>query len=393
MPSHGGPKLLGKENLVFAYDVADTKNSYKGEPTTNLAGPDFTTWDVDASGYSTTGTRTILSTYYCRIEDSSSNTRQRKWIYGLSGNTNYTFSVKFKKISGSPTLRFQIQPYNGGSYITTYFPTTTDLRITDIDGWQTATYSITTPSGTDRVIWFIQDGDDYTGYSHSFELKEIQLEQNSHVTSFSSSSRSATQSLLPIAGNLSIDVSNVSFNSNSQIVFDGTNDYIAMDTSIGNFGTSDWTINCWWKSNGTQAAYTSIIGQGFIYPISAGGWCFKVKNHSNVNFLSFSYATSGEAIVNVETSAACNDGKWHNLTAVRNGSIVTMYMDGVTVGSFSPGASYSFGTGATTYIGYNPRDSAYINGYLNSLMIYNRALSSIEVQTNYNQNKTRFNLN
>jgi len=35
MPSSAGPNTAGESNLVFAYDLGDAVNSYKGEPTTN----------------------------------------------------------------------------------------------------------------------------------------------------------------------------------------------------------------------------------------------------------------------------------------------------------------------------------------------------------------------
>ena len=36
MPSSAGPNTFGEENLVFAYDLGDTANSYRGEPTENI---------------------------------------------------------------------------------------------------------------------------------------------------------------------------------------------------------------------------------------------------------------------------------------------------------------------------------------------------------------------
>ena len=37
MPSSAGPNTAGESNLAFAYDLGDVVNSYKGEPSTNLA--------------------------------------------------------------------------------------------------------------------------------------------------------------------------------------------------------------------------------------------------------------------------------------------------------------------------------------------------------------------
>jgi hypothetical protein len=160
------------------------------EPTTNLTDPTFSTWGLDSSGYANVGIRTIISPYYCRITDVDSNTRMSKVISGISAGVTYTASVKFKKITGAPTIRFQIQQLNsGGTNIGQLFPTTVQLGIQDIDNWQTAIYTFTTIANTASLRWYIQDGNDYTGYTHIFELREIQIESKSYVTDFVVGSR------------------------------------------------------------------------------------------------------------------------------------------------------------------------------------------------------------
>jgi hypothetical protein len=61
----------------------------------------------------------------------------------------------------------------------------------------------------------------------------IQIERNPHATPFTSSSRSTTEGLLDLTGNSSIDLSNVSFDSNAQMTFDGTDDYATFTHSSG----------------------------------------------------------------------------------------------------------------------------------------------------------------
>jgi hypothetical protein len=449
MPSSAGPNTAGESNLVFAYDLGDVVNSYKGEPTTNFAYLHNGRKDSSYESYmpeSGTGQIAALHpgairvynqagsdiSYYLNTGINTSNsgvewydTNHAYWVYdevlkkpvvqmidktgvwqakymglgvtwadlGLTNGDQYTMSWLQWSSDGVKRAHAGVYWYDTTAGSNNFWDGLSDTGNSTPGVWTRVSQTFTLSAGkslNQGLTWYM-----YGMYFSRAILKiaDVQLEKKSHATTFTfTNTRSVTQGLLPLVGSTSIDLTNMSFDSSAQMVFDGTNDNITLDASIGNLGTADWSISCWWKSNGTQAAYTSIISQGFIYPISSGGWAFKVKNSSGQNTLSFSYATSGETVTDVVTSAACNDGNWHNLVAVRNGGTVILYMDGVSVGSFTPGASYSFGTGATTYVGYTPRDAAYINGYLNTLTKYNRALAPSEVQTNYTVLRKRFNV-
>jgi hypothetical protein len=364
------------------YDTIDKENCYKGEPTTNLSGPDFTTWGIDASGYSATGTRTILSTYHCRIEDSNTNTRQSKWIYGLSGNTNYTFSVKFKKISGAPTLRFQIQPHNGGTYILSYFPTTIDLGIVDQDGWQTAIYSITTPAGTDRVIWFIQDGNDYTGYTHSFELKDVQLEQKSHVTPFTSDTRSSTQALKDLTNTTEIDLSNVSFDANAQMLWDGTDDTMAIADYTTHKPGQPFSYEIVFKPLGSGTSYDKML-------IGKPGW------HTGImyqySYIWFRTRYGSPAFYDTGTVNVIQGNYYHVVATYTSGTSMKLYVNGVLVADNNSIPSALVDIGNTLNIGGSSVNySSYVE--IPAAKTYNRALTQTEITQNYNSYKSRFNL-
>jgi hypothetical protein len=175
--------------------------------------------------------------------------------------------------------------------------------------------------------------------------------------------------------------------------FDGTDDYVQTSSTLGNLGSGDWTFSVWWKANGTQSDFTSLISQGFTGGISSGAWALKVKNSSVQNFISFSYASGFETINDVVTSANANDGNWHNIVVKRSVNTCTLYMDGQSVGTFNVSGGFVFGTGAVTYIGYTPRDSAYIMGNLGIIQKYTRALSDGEIIQNYGVYRNRFETN
>ncbi len=386
MSHHRGPKTI-TQDLIFHYDTGNEK-SLVGEPTTNLVDARWGYWNVDGSGQGSIGTRTILSDYHCRIVDVNSNTRHYISFYGISANTTYTFSVKFKKISGPPTLRFQIQPYNDGTYITSYFPTTAQIGLTDIDGWQTAKYTLTTPANTNRFIWFVQDGDDYTTYTHSFEIKDVQCEAKSHVTPFTPGTRSNTQGLIDLSKRSVMTVANASFDSNAMLNFDGTNDYIQLTsfTQPTNYITCEAWIN-------PQDLVTPGTIRGGVISSTNSMYLGIFDSYDGTTFGShWAVQTStGARPYNINGSIPRN--KWTHLVGTYNGSVSRAYINGVEVWNASltgtiPSATYYIGTYGGTIVD----DTHNFNGYISVAKIYNRALTAEQVYQNYNASKSRFGL-
>jgi hypothetical protein len=175
-------------------------------------------------------------------------------------------------------------------------------------------------------------------------------------------------------------------NTSNYLNFNGSSDYISLPASVGAFGTGNFTINCWWKSSGTQSNYVAIMEQGFTGSPSNGAWAFKITH--NTSIINFTYYNGG--IVDNLSSFNINDGAWHNYLAVRSGTNLTLYVDGVSRYSLTLPAGYSFGEGSPVFVGYNPRDGTYINGSLPVLSTYNRALSATEIQQNFNAQRTRY---
>ena len=369
--------------LVFMYDTTDKENCYKGEPTTNLANPDFTAWGIDASGYSATGTRTILSTYHCRIDDISSNTRQSFAFYsGFNASTTYNFSVKFKKITGAPTLRFQIYSYVSGNFTNVAFPTTVQLGLTDKEGWQTASYSYTSAAGSTGLFWYIQDGDDYTAYTHSFELKEIQLEQKSHVTPFTSSTRSGTEGLKDLMVTTQIDLSNVSFDANAQMLWDGTDDTLAISDTTSHKPGQPYSYEIVFKPLGGGTSYDKML-------IGKPGW------HTGImyqySYIWFRTRYGSPAFYDTGTVNVIQGNYYHVVATYTPGTTMKLYVNGALVTENNSVPSALVDIGNTLNIGGSSVNySCYVEIPVSK--VYNRALTNEEVLQNYNAIKSRFNL-
>jgi Concanavalin A-like lectin/glucanases superfamily len=219
-----------------------------------------------------------------------------------------------------------------------------------------------------------------------YDLAHIQFESGSVANAWSNGSRSTTQAILDLTGKNTITVNSLTYNSDGTFSFNGTSNYLTLPSSVGAFGAGDFTISCWWKSNGTQSNYVAIMEQGFTGSPSNGAWAFKVA-HSSGDF-NFTYYNGG--IVDNTSSNNPNDNIWHNLVAVRSGTSLILYKDTTSVKSITLPGGYSFGEGSSVFVGYNPRDAVYLKGNLAALQTYNRALSSAEISQNFNAQRNRY---
>lgn len=144
--------------------------------------------------------------------------------------------------------------------------------------------------------------------------------------------------------------------------------YLTLPTNAGTLGLLTWTVECWWKSNGTtQSNYTTIIQQNLTATPSTATWAFKVNNvFSSQNAFTFTWGNLNDVVSNVNV----NDGNWHHLAAVKGADgLLRLYVDGVqapTTGNTAIGSNFLGGSGTIT-MGSNPRDSTYANGYVTNL--------------------------
>jgi hypothetical protein len=394
-----GPHIVN-DNLVFGYDtgygVADNSTAtrfYPGEPTTNLVTTNLETLGTDGSGQSSVGTRTTIAPNHVRIVDVTSNTRQSHFIQGLTASTTYTVSIQFKKVTGTPTFRFQIQGYNNSSYVSTIkFTNTAETGLLDIDGWQTAKWTFMLPSNCNAArIWW-QDGADYTTYTHTFELKNPQLEAKGHVTPYVSGTRSSTQSLIDLKRTTNIDVSNVSFDSTGQPTFDGTDDYISKTRN--QYGISDlWSVELVFEpTDDSDTAWNGLFGGSLT---QGGYWFF----HSAGN-LAYYEGSSGA----IGTKITYRDWNKSNTFTQDNHHhlVITYTPSSTTAGTFN--LYYNGGEKTDSFswtFGWNHSlDSRFIGSGdgrfgTNDVRIYkeySKALTAAEVKQNYNAYKNRFNI-
>ena len=174
------------------------------------------------------------------------------------------------------------------------------------------------------------------------------------------------------------------FNSGNggSIVFDGVNDY----SSFGGFNLSgqNITVNIWIYPTILNQFKTPITNQ--IFNGTTTGFAIQQRTNNTFWMVIGIWGVSSDGIQLIPF----NINEWICLTMTYGNGIISAYKNGILFGSTSSTRIFVPGN---LIIGAGQRGiSEPFNGRISNCSIYNRALSEIEVQQNYNALKNRFGL-
>ena len=217
---------------------------------------------------------------------------------------------------------------------------------------------------------------------YAIDMCDFQVEINGHATQFTTGTRSATQGLIDRTGNSTIDISNASFDSNAQMVFDGTDDTASVASHSGIEIVDNVSIEYVYKRLSTDSVLDVIAnkyhGTGWELFCTTGNKFSLAGRNGDGTY--YSTGNSGQTMVN---------NKFYHLVAIKEGTSWRLYVNGEldssttanTVGTWSNNGILQIGGEGTGY---------YPNMELPVLKIYNKALTAAEVLQNYNATKGRF---
>lgn len=163
----------------------------------------------------------------------------------------------------------------------------------------------------------------------------------------------------------------------SALSFDGNNDYVSTSYS-GILGTNSRTVEFWFKIPNAPAemgilSWGTAAGQAWdVYMTNTG------KIELNVNG------------AKMTTTPAYDDNTWHHCAIVLmsdgtpNIGEVKIYIDGAAVATNSPNQAINTVAGGTLKLGRKLDGTKYLNGWLDEVRIWDRALCLPEIQANKN---------
>jgi hypothetical protein len=184
---------------------------------------------------------------------------------------------------------------------------------------------------------------------------------------------------------------------------DGTDDYVDLGTGDNlNFPTSDFTVEFWvnFRGKGSEEVMLEKYVETFGAPgPPREGWSF-TKLYSSPRFgstIRLQLADTPDNWNALDVRVSTPPKTWIHAAVTRSGDTFTIYWNGVAIGSATfPGVNLD--TLASLKLGHrgNPNDPApsvstgsldtrdfYLNGLIDEVEIYNRALTVSEIQTIY----------
>jgi hypothetical protein len=403
-----GP-FTNNNNLLFGLETGPQNITVaKGQPGTNITTGNNLRWSganngtgFQSNGYEeyvdipTLGRRLVRSMDIYNDYGSSGNCCPSLFGYGdgrtVSGGTVYSYQIIYYCRSGytHPNYMYHYE-YGAGGYITEYGVHTTGQRTHLGNGWYHAWATFTTNASATYIntgLWYYQ-----YGVYDKVSVAAISIAQGSNIRPASQIigsgvTRSGTQAYLDIKRATSFDVSNISFDSNGQPYFDGSNDYIDLPTSVFP-AMNEITIEL--VNYGINAQNSSVIAGGI-----GGSQDFNIHlpwGDGNI------YWDVGRPFNRVYKAAGSEYIGWHHWVFTKNSStgVMNIYRDGVlwaqNTGQTSSIISLS-GGGLSLGRYHNGSFTGYYhNGKVPVLKIYNKEFSASDAAHNFAVYKTRFSI-
>jgi hypothetical protein len=174
--------------------------------------------------------------------------------------------------------------------------------------------------------------------------------------------------------------------SDKAVQIDGSDgSFINLGKNVGQFGTSDFTVSFWVNTRETLRYFDLIgnrtsVSHGNFFIIRMTG-IHEIRAQGTV-FCELDEDGYGKNYVAVAGKSGLNDGQWHNIAVVRQGTKLSIYIDGVLTDSKTSAGVTNIANGNDFRIGrslYNTNTHSVArfspNACFDDVRIYDKAVS------------------
>ncbi len=214
--------------------------------------------------------------------------------------------------------------------------------------------------------------------TRTYSVNVIDATINSAPTFSTDSNISTPENNMTVGTTIEASDENVT---NRAISFDGTDDYIVATNPISDM--TNFTIESWIKTTSNNdenpmiALHNSSADKHIQFRTSSGKFGIWLRSDQ---------ATAPVWGDGINGNIVVNDNKWHHVVLVKNSSNYKLYVDGKLDKDYNSTESVSFSGFDTLNIGAlkNTTLTKYYNGKVNDVRIWNKALTSSEINATMN---------
>jgi len=166
------------------------------------------------------------------------------------------------------------------------------------------------------------------------------------------------------------------------ITLDGTNDIVNLPNIP--FGTNPFTINMWFRMNGSQSSNNSLIAVAAT--AAANNFQLSFLDGTSLRFF-YKGSLAADAF---SLATTFSPAVWYNVCIVKDSNNdIRSYVNGTQTNSVNYAGNYNFTE--IIRLGLNRGNNAYYGGNISLTQIYvNNGLSATQVLQNYNAIKNRY---
>ncbi|MBT7270036.1 MAG: hypothetical protein HN829_04005, partial [Candidatus Marinimicrobia bacterium] len=166
---------------------------------------------------------------------------------------------------------------------------------------------------------------------------------------------------------------------NYSLSFDGNDDYVTIPHS-SSFNNNTISISVWVyldTAPSSSESYLLFKGTDTGSPYTDRYWGLRLSGGSNMH-VDGEFVISGSYYIISSNSVSLDTGNWHHILLTYDGSEIKLIIDSIEVNSLSASGTLSSGSD-NVILAYMPPVGYPFSGYLDAVSIWDRAISSSEI--------------
>ncbi|HET8909356.1 MAG TPA: LamG-like jellyroll fold domain-containing protein [Ktedonobacterales bacterium] len=170
--------------------------------------------------------------------------------------------------------------------------------------------------------------------------------------------------------------------SNTAMTYDGATGFVGVPDRANLDITGDMTLEMWARPGVLNGSSQTVLQKSNSSSTAGPGWQYRISVGTTNQWKAAIYVGSTTYQV-TDTTDVLRTSRWDYLVLVRSGSTLTFSVNNQNVGSISITGATNTSTGMLAFGRAGSFANFYLNGGIDEVAVYNKALSASQIQSHY----------